>query len=123
MDEQNRFAQTPAASWGWLWQAISGLGLIVLAGLHMIAHHFVVPEGIRDFAGIVDYLRNPIIVALEVAFLVAVSAHAMLGVRAILFDLGLSARAEKNVTRILTVVGVLTVAYGVWLTWTITNSI
>jgi len=123
VDEQNRFAQTPAASWGWLWQAISGLGLIVLAGLHMIAHHFVVPEGIRDFAGIVDYLRNPIIVALEVAFLVAVSAHAMLGVRAILFDLGLSARAEKNVTRILTVVGVLTVAYGVWLTWTITNSI
>jgi succinate dehydrogenase hydrophobic anchor subunit len=123
VNEPNRFAQTPAASWAWLWQAISGLGLIVLAGLHMIAHHFVVPEGIRDFAGIVDYLRNPIIVALEVAFLVTVSAHAVLGVRAILFDLGLSARAEKNVTRILTVVGVLTVAYGIWLTWTITNSI
>jgi succinate dehydrogenase hydrophobic anchor subunit len=120
---QNRFAEKPAASWSWLWQAVTGIGLIALAGLHMIAHHFVVPQGIRDFAGIVEYLSNPIIVALEVAFLVAVTAHAILGVRAILFDLGLSARAERIVTRILTGVGMLTVAYGIWLTWTITHLI
>ena len=123
MAQANRRAQSPAAGWGWLWQAISGVGLIVLVGLHMFAHHFVAPEGIRDFAGVVDYLRHPLIVVLEVAFLISVSAHALLGVRAILFDLGLSDRSEKNVTRILTVVGVLTVGYGLWLTWTITNSI
>lgn len=121
MQAENRFTQTPPASWGWLWQAISGIGLILLSGLHMIAHHFVVPEGIRDFAGVVDYLRHPVIVALEVAFLVAVTAHAMLGVRAILFDLGLSERAERRVTILLAVAGVLTVAYGIWLTWTITR--
>jgi succinate dehydrogenase hydrophobic anchor subunit len=117
----NRFARTPAPSWAWLAQAVTGLLLIGLLALHMLAHHFVVPEGIRDFAGVVDYLRTPVIVALEVAFLVTVTAHALLGVRAILFDLGLSPRAERRVTRGLTLLGLLTVAYGLWLTWTITQ--
>jgi succinate dehydrogenase hydrophobic anchor subunit len=117
----NPFEQTPPASASWLWQALSGLGLLALAGLHMLAHHFVVPEGIRDFAGVVDYLRHPLIVALEVAFLVVVTAHAVLGVRAVLFDLGLTPRAERAVTRLLTFLGVLTVAYGLWLTWMITH--
>jgi succinate dehydrogenase hydrophobic anchor subunit len=123
MQPHNRFTQTPRANWNWLWQAISGAGLIALVGLHMIAHHFVAPGGIRDFAGVADYLRNPLIVVLEVAFLIAVTAHALLGVRAILFDLGLSARTETNITRGLTVIGVLTVVYGIWLTWTITHAI
>lgn len=123
MQGQNRFTQTPRANWNWLWQAVSGIGLIVLVGLHMIAHHFVAPGGIRDFAGVIDYLRNPIIVVLEIAFLITVTAHALLGVRAVLFDLGLSSQAETNITRVLTVIGVLTVSYGLWLTWTITNAI
>jgi succinate dehydrogenase hydrophobic anchor subunit len=89
----------------------------------MIAHHFVVPEGLRNFREVVDYLRNPLIVVLEVLFLVTVTSHAVLGVRAIIFDFGLSERAEKRVTQILTLIGVLTVGYGLWLTWTITRSI
>jgi succinate dehydrogenase hydrophobic anchor subunit len=119
----DRLEQMQTPSWGWLWQAITGIGLIVLLALHMIAHHFVVPEGIRDYAGVVEYLRTPIIVVLEVAFLATVTSHALLGVRAILFDLGLSERAERRVTWTLTALGVLTVGYGLWLTWTITRQI
>jgi len=117
----NRFERQPAPSWGWFWQAVTGVGLVVLLALHMIAHHFVVPEGLRNFDEVVEYLRTPIIVVLEFLFLATVTPHALLGVRAIVFDLGLSERAERRVDLILTVLGVLTIAYGIWLTWTITQ--
>ena len=118
---ENRFDKTPAPSWGWVWQALSGAGLIVLLALHMIAQHFIAPEGIRDFQQVAEYLRTPIIVILEVLFLVVVTSHALLGVRAIVFDFGLSERAERRVSWVLTAIGVLTVTYGLWLTWTITQ--
>ena len=117
------FEQKPTPTTAWLWQAFTGIGLIVLLAFHMIAQHFVAEGGIRDFAGVVELLRNPIIVVLELLFLVTVTAHALLGVRSIAFDFGLSARAEKLVSWTLAVAGVLTVAYGMWLTWTITQQI
>ncbi len=106
-------------SWSWIWQAVTGLGIIFLVGLHMIAHHFVVEGGLRNFEQVQAYLRHPVILPLEVLFLIVVTAHALLGVRAILFDLGLSDQTEKHVTQTLTVVGVLTVGYGLWLTWVV----
>ncbi len=62
-----------------------------------------------------------IFLVLEVLFLVVVASHAMLGVRAIVMDFGLSDRAEKRLSQALTVVGVLTVGYGLWLTWAIAH--
>ncbi len=115
----NPFAKEPKASSGWLWQVFTGVGLVLLLGLHFIANHFIAKGGLRDFADVVSYLRNPIILVLEVLFLVVVTVHAMLGVRAIVMDFGLSDRVEKRLSRALTVVGVLTVVYGLWLTWII----
>ncbi len=106
-------------TWSWIWQAVTGLGIIFLVGLHMIAHHFVVQGGLRNFEQVQAYIRNPLILILEVLFLITVTAHALLGVRAILFDLGLSDRAERAVSQGLTVLGVLTVGYGLWLTWVV----
>jgi len=123
MNTSNPFERQQVPSWGWIWQALTGVGLVILLALHMIAHHFVAEGGIRDYAGVVEYLRNPIIVVLEVLFLVTVTTHALLGVRAIVFDLGLSDQAEKRVSSFLAIVGVLTVAYGIWLTWAITSAI
>ena len=116
---ENPFAQEPKKSSGWYWQAITGVALLLLLGLHFIANHFIATGGIRDFADVVSYLRNPIILVLEVLFLVVVATHAMLGVRAIVLDFGISDHAEKRLSQALTVVGVLTVVYGLWLTWAI----
>jgi succinate dehydrogenase hydrophobic anchor subunit len=113
---ENPFAQEPKASWTWYWQVFTGVALLLLLGLHFIA-----TGGIRDFADVVSYLRNPIILVLEVLFLAVVATHAMLGVRAIVLDFGISDHAEKRLSQALTVVGVLTVAYGLWLTWTIVH--
>jgi succinate dehydrogenase/fumarate reductase cytochrome b subunit len=52
-------------------------------------------------------------------FLICVTAHALLGVRAVLFDFGFGDRAERLMNQALAVVGVLTVGYGLWLTWII----
>jgi len=123
MNSHNVFERRQSPSWGWFWQAFTGLGLVVLLALHMIAHHFVAEGGIRDYAGVAEYLRNPVIVLLEVLFLVTVTAHALLGVRAVLFDFGLSQRTERRISRALAVIGILTVGYGIWLTWTITQAI
>lgn len=87
--------------------------------MHFIANHFIARGGLRDFADVVAYLRNPIVLVLELLFLLFVTTHALLGVRAILLDLGFSGRGERRLSRLLTGVGVLTVGYGVWLTWII----
>ena len=118
---ENPFAQETKRSWTWYWQVFTGIALLLLLGLHFIANHFIVQGGLRDFADVVSYLRNPIILVLEVLFLVVVTIHAMLGVRAIVMDFGISDRAEKRLGQVLTVVGVLTVAYGLWLTWVIVH--
>ncbi len=109
---------TPATArdWSWIWQAVSGAGVLVLVTLHMIANHFVVPEGLRNFHEVIEYLANPVIVVLEVAFLIVVTWHALLGLRAVLFDFGFSPAVERAITWTLVVVGVVTVGYGLWLT-------
>jgi succinate dehydrogenase / fumarate reductase membrane anchor subunit len=116
---ENSFAKESKATSAWLWQVITGIGLVILLGLHFIANHFIAKGGLRDFAEVVAYLRNPVILLLESLFLLFVTTHALLGVRAILFDFGLSERTEQRLTRLLTMVGILTVAYGLWLTWVI----
>lgn len=99
----------------WIGQASSGVLLLALLGLHMIAHHFIVEGGLRNYQQVLVYVGNPLILVLELLFLVVVTYHALLGVRAIIFDLGLSSDGERNVTRALTVIGVITVAYGFYL--------
>ncbi len=99
----------------WLIQAVSGLLLVALLGLHMVAHHFVVEGGLRDFQQVLDYVSNPVIFFLEVVFLVVVTAHAMLGLRAIVRDLNLSPAAARAADWILALVGAAALIYGVWL--------
>jgi succinate dehydrogenase hydrophobic anchor subunit len=98
----------------WRWTAISGVSLLVLVTAHMIAHHFVVEEvgGLRTYRQVLDYMAHPAILTLESAFLVVVTVHAMLGLRSVLLDFGLSARAKRLVSRGLVVLGAVTIAYG-----------
>lgn len=104
-----------ASSWSWILQAFTGLMLVALLGLHMVVQHFVVEGGLRKYQQVVDYLSNPFVFLLEIAFLIIVTWHALLGVRAIILDLGLKPAAERKVTAFLSVVGIVAIAYGIWL--------
>ena len=54
---ENPFAEEPKPTSAWLWQVITGVGLVILLGLHFIANHFVAKGGLRDFKEVVAYLR------------------------------------------------------------------
>lgn len=110
-------------AWGWILQALTGALLLVLLTLHMIANHFMVSQGLRNAADVVSYFSNPVIVGIEVLFLVVVVWHGLLGLRAIIFDFGFSPRTERRITVILTVVGVVAVVYGLWLTSVIVSRV
>ncbi len=105
-----------------VWQVLSGVALIILLGLHMIAQHFIVPTGLRFYADVIEWLRNPVMIVLEVAFLVVVTYHALVGVRAILFDFGFSERTERRITNVLWIVGIATIVYGAVLFAAILNA-
>ena len=103
-------------------QVVTGAALLVLLTMHMIAQHFVVPTGLRYYEDVIDWLKSPIVITVEVLFLTFVTYHALLGVRAILFDFGFSERTERRITGIFVVVGVATVVYGVALLAAIINA-
>lgn len=104
----------PRGSRTWRVTAMSGVALLALVTVHMVANHFVVQEigGLRTYRQVLQYVGNPVIFVLESLFLVVVTIHAMLGLRGVLFDLGLSLRAKRVVTRGLVVLGSVTIAYG-----------
>lgn len=109
------------ASPAWLWavQAATGALLLVLLAVHMIAQHYVAEEGLRNYAEVVAWLRNPLVFATELTFLVTVTWHALAGVRGIVADFGPSDRLERLLTRGLVALGIATVGYGAWLLITI----
>jgi len=107
----------------WRWTVITGAALLVLVTVHMVAHHFVVESigGLRDYEQVLDYIATPIIFTLECFFLIIVTAHALLGLRSVLFDMGFGARARRWIDVGLWVLGVLTAAYGFFLVGTLAS--
>jgi len=114
-------AKTDRSGVLWLTQVVTGVLLIVVLGLHLVAHHFIVEGGLRDYDDIIAYLANPIVVALEVIFLVTVALHSMLGLRAIALDLNPGEATKRRINIVLAAVGTSMVLYGLWLTFTLTG--
>ena len=92
-----------AAEWPWC-----------LAAVHMVAQHFVVEQngGLRTYQQVLDYLSHPVIFAVESGFLFAVTIHALLGLRGVLFDFDFGPRARRRIDAGLWALGTLTVSYG-----------
>jgi succinate dehydrogenase hydrophobic anchor subunit len=125
MTTEQRTNERPAPRRGippFVGQVLSGAALLVLLTLHMVAQHFVVPTGLRFYEDVIEWLKNPVVVAVEITFLSFVTYHALVGVRAILFDFGFSERTERRITAVMWVVGIGTVVYGVVLLWAIINA-
>jgi succinate dehydrogenase hydrophobic anchor subunit len=117
--EVTRWRRRPRPTFGWVAQVTSGVLLLVLLTVHMVAQHFVVEGGLRTYADVVAWIRNPVVFAVEALLLVCVTWHGIAGVHAVLLDLGLRGRAERIVARILGDIAVATVLYGLWLLYMI----
>jgi succinate dehydrogenase hydrophobic anchor subunit len=103
--------QQARQSLAWIGQAVSGVLLIVIVLLHLIFHHF--QEGLLSASQVVAHVASPTILTLEILFIIVVTYHALLGIKAVLFDLQLSDAVRKRWATTLTILGIITVVYGV----------
>jgi succinate dehydrogenase hydrophobic anchor subunit len=113
--EATRWRRRPRPTFAWVAQVVSGVLLLVLLTVHMVAQHFVVEGGLRTYADVAAWIRNPVVFAAEALLLVCVTWHAVAGVHGVLLDLGLRGRTERIVSRLLLDLAVATVLYGLWL--------
>ncbi len=105
------------AGWAWLVQVVTGWLLLVLVAIHLVAQHFVVPGGLRTYQDVRAYVSHPLIWSLEALFLVVVTVHAALGLRAIALDFAPAPRWQRRLDGALGLLGFGTIAYGLWLLW------
>jgi succinate dehydrogenase cytochrome b556 subunit len=102
-------------SLAWIFQVISGVLLAGLLGAHIVTQHLVVKGGLRDYAQVLSYLSNPVVLAVESLFVIVLIWHAMLGLRAVLLDFGFGRRGQALITRGVVALGAVTAAYSFWL--------
>ncbi len=103
----------------WLVKIIAGMFIVILLAIHLIVNHLLAPEGLLSYADVIAYYKNPIIPAMEIAFLLVVLVHALLGARSIILDIQPSDRFMKILDTVLVGTGILAFTYGVWLALTI----
>jgi succinate dehydrogenase hydrophobic anchor subunit len=119
-DEPTRHRPLPRTRSGasrlWLVQALSGALLLIFLGVHLVAQHLLAAGGLRDYAAVVAYLREPLALAAELGLLVSVVVHACAGIRASLVDV-LPNPAHLRVASIgIALVALLAAAYAIGLT-------
>jgi succinate dehydrogenase hydrophobic anchor subunit len=107
----------------WWWTVGTGVALLVLTAVHIVANHFVVDEvgGLRTYHQVLQYLGHPVIVVTECVFLVVVTIHAMLGLRSVLLDIDMRPQMRRRVDRGLWALGAGTIAYGTALLLTLAS--
>src|SRR3990172_7085408 len=103
----------------WLLKIFTGLLIVVFLGIHFVVNHLVAPGGLLTYADVVAYFQNPIIVVMEISFLILFVIHSFLGLRSILLDLNPSPMVLRVVNFVLVVIGAVAVIYGAWLALTI----
>jgi succinate dehydrogenase hydrophobic anchor subunit len=72
-------------------------------------------------ADVIRYFQNPLIVAIEILFLVTVVTHSLIGLRGIVLDMNPSRNILNIVTWLFVALGVLSIGYGIWLALTIAS--
>jgi succinate dehydrogenase hydrophobic anchor subunit len=63
--EASRWRRRPRPTFAWTAQIVTGVLLLVLLTVHMIAQHFLVPGGLRGYAQVIAWIRNPLVFTLE----------------------------------------------------------
>lgn len=107
--------KTPENSWLWLFKIVAGLLIVILLGVHFVVNHAVAPEGLLSYADVVNYYQVPGIALMEIAFLILVVSHALVGLRSIILDLNPTPALLRAVNGVLLLTGSGAIIYGVWL--------
>jgi len=99
----------------WLLKVLLGVLIIIILTIHLIVNHFIGEGALLTWQDVVDYFANPWIVFMEITFLVVVVSHSLIGMRSIILDLNPSKGTMKIVDWVLSIIGVVSTVYGIWL--------
>ena len=102
-------------TWLWLYKIAAGLLIVVLLGVHFVVNHLVAPTGLLTYNDVIRYYKTPIVPIMEIAFLVFVVSHALVGLRSILLDLNPSNQVLKVFDIFFLLLGSGSIIYGIWL--------
>jgi succinate dehydrogenase hydrophobic anchor subunit len=102
-------------AWLWMFKIFAGLMIVIILAIHLIVNHLVAPSGLLSYEDVVRYYNSPLIVVMEIIFLVFVVSHALVGMRSILLDLNPSDRILRLADVFMIGLGTVSIAYGTWL--------
>jgi succinate dehydrogenase hydrophobic anchor subunit len=110
-------------TWIWLTKIVTGPLLLVILGLHLTVNHYLgsMSSGLMTYDDVIRYFQNPVIVAIEILFLVTVLTHSLIGFHGILLDLHPSRTLLLISTWFHVILWIASVAYGIWLALTIAS--
>ena len=112
------FDVTPRSAEGaglWFLKILTGFLVIVVLAIHLVVNHLIVEGGLLSYADVVRYYQIAIIPIMEIAFLIFVVVHALIGLRSVLLDLHPSNKALRLMNYGLGLLGAVSIAYGIWL--------
>ena len=104
-------------TWLWLIKIATGPLLVIVLILHFAVNHYLgsMSSGLMTYEDVIAYFQNPIVPAIEILFLVTVVTHCLIGLRGILLDMNPSRPVLRVVTWLLSLLGVSSIVYGIWL--------
>jgi succinate dehydrogenase / fumarate reductase membrane anchor subunit len=98
--------------WPWFLQRVTAALLPIALGTHIWALHFVSSGERLTFQSMRARLASPLILSLDGALLALALFHGLNGVRMVALDFNIGPRAERWLTAVLWVVGLLTFVFG-----------
>ena len=107
--------------WLWFIKAITGALIIVILFIHFIINHLVAPNGLLSYADVLKYYQNPIIPIMEILFVSFAVSHSLIGLRGVILDLKPTRAVLNGINWLFSVVGVVSIVYGIWLILTIAS--
>jgi len=103
--------------WPWLGQRVTAVVILVTIMVHLVLTHFVA-IGQLSYDNIGERLAMTAVLVNDVLLLLAVTFHALNGVRMVVLDYGFKGTgARRGLAVFLWVVGILGVVYGTWALW------
>lgn len=97
----------------WRWQRYSALAVLPLVITHVVLQYFVFgADSSASFDAVSSRMKGGLILALDIALLAAVSAHASLGLRGMLQDYARTSTAAAWITRLTLFAFVAVLVYG-----------
>ena len=107
-------ARKSSGAWAWLLQRISAVLLLGLLSTHIIVLHWIRPGGEIAFGSVSMRLQTLLYMVIDYSLLAAALYHGLNGVRNVVLDFTWGLRAERAVSTVLLLVGVIAFVYGAW---------